>query len=90
MSSDKVLDNLRWVTAELQKTRREYRELESAAHEPVAIVGMGCRFPGGIDSPEDLWDVVAGERDVIGDFPLDRGWDEALFDPNPDAAGKTS
>uniref|UniRef100_UPI000AE44D32 beta-ketoacyl synthase N-terminal-like domain-containing protein n=1 Tax=Nocardia inohanensis TaxID=209246 RepID=UPI000AE44D32 len=89
MSGDKVLENLRWVTAELQKTRREYRELESAAFEPVAIVGMGCRFPGGISSPEDLWDVVIGERDVIGDFPVDRGWDTELFDQDPAAIGKS-
>ncbi|ORW64703.1 hypothetical protein AWC22_03060 [Mycobacterium riyadhense] len=58
--------------------------------EPVAVVGLGCRFPGGVDGAEALWEVVAQGRDVVGGFPLDRGWDvEGLFDPDPDAVGKT-
>ncbi|WP_261901085.1 type I polyketide synthase, partial [Mycobacterium marinum] len=58
--------------------------------EPIAIVGMGCRYPGGISSPAQLWQLVASGGDVIGEFPLDRGWDiERLFDPDPDALGKT-
>ena len=46
-----------------------------AAHEPVAVVGVGCRFPGGAGSAEELWGVVAGGVDAVGDFPGDRGWD---------------
>ncbi|WP_285762087.1 SDR family NAD(P)-dependent oxidoreductase, partial [Nocardiopsis ansamitocini] len=56
--------------------------------EPIAIVGMGCRFPGGVASPEDLWRLVAGGGEVLSAFPTDRGWDlEALFDADPDRAG---
>ncbi|MET7906473.1 SDR family NAD(P)-dependent oxidoreductase, partial [Streptomyces sp. NPDC005355] len=58
--------------------------------EPVAIVGIGCRFPGGVRSPEDLWRLVVSETDAVSRFPVDRGWDlEALFDPDPDAVGKS-
>ncbi|MCD0451744.1 SDR family NAD(P)-dependent oxidoreductase [Actinocorallia sp. API 0066] len=61
-----------------------------AADDPIAIVGLGCRFPGGVRDPEDLWRLLLDGADVTGDFPTDRGWDtDALHDPDPDAPGRT-
>ncbi|MDH6142628.1 acyl transferase domain-containing protein/acyl carrier protein [Kitasatospora sp. GP30] len=59
-----------------------------ASDEPVAIVAMGCRFPGGVGSPEELWRLIATGGDVIAGFPADRGWDlTGLFDDDPDRVG---
>ncbi|MFE2444554.1 type I polyketide synthase, partial [Streptomyces sp. NPDC059426] len=61
-----------------------------AADEPIAIVGMSCRFPGSVSSPEELWEIVAGGKDVISEFPVTRGWDlTGLYDPDPDKAGSS-
>ncbi|MBW8094272.1 polyketide synthase, partial [Streptomyces hygroscopicus subsp. hygroscopicus] len=56
--------------------------------EPIAIVGMSCRYPGGVTTPEELWQLVIGDTDAISGFPADRGWDlDTLFSDDPDQVG---
>ncbi|MEU3777049.1 thioester reductase domain-containing protein [Streptomyces sp. NPDC032472] len=84
---EKLVAYLKWVTADLEKTRRRVTELEEGDREPVAIVGMSCRFPGAAN-PDELWRLAVEERDEISDFPTDRGWDlDALYDPDPAKPG---
>ncbi|WP_018568368.1 type I polyketide synthase [Streptomyces sp. PsTaAH-124] len=90
MSNDqKLLDYLKAVTADLAQTRKRLQEAETAGQEPIAVIGMSCRYPGGVAGPEDLWKLVAEGRDAIGEFPADRGWDlDALF--AEDGPGRTA
>ncbi|MCC3773905.1 type I polyketide synthase [Streptomyces sp. UNOB3_S3] len=75
MSNDsKLVDYLKWVTADLHQTRQRLLEVEAGKQEPIAIVGMSCRLPGGVRSPEDLWRMLHEGRDGITPFPTDRGW----------------
>ncbi|MGW1958593.1 beta-ketoacyl synthase N-terminal-like domain-containing protein, partial [Streptomyces sp. NPDC001920] len=78
------------MTADLHDTRQRLAEAEASAgrREPIAIVGMGCRYPGGVRTPEGLWALTAEGRDAITAFPTDREWDVGeLYDPDPDRKG---
>ncbi|MFJ5954279.1 beta-ketoacyl synthase N-terminal-like domain-containing protein, partial [Streptomyces noursei] len=89
-NTDALADHLQ--TELFGAVEAEVRELVpglvSLADDPVVVVGMACRYPGGVGSPEELWRLVSEGADAIGDFPTNRGWDvESLYHPDPDHLG---
>lgn len=81
-------DALRRALGALRELRARLAQAEQAAHEPIAIVGIGCRFPGGSDTPEGYWDMLRDGRDAVRDVPADRWNLDDYYDPNPEVAGR--
>ncbi len=89
-NEERLRDYLKRVTGDLQAARARVRELEEDTRDAVAVIGMGCRWPGGVSSPDDLWRLLTGDADGISAFPDNRGWDVAgLYDPTPGTPGRT-
>ncbi|MET9496296.1 type I polyketide synthase [Streptomyces sp. NPDC006552] len=87
-NEQKLRDYLKRATVDLRESRQRVQELEERAHEPIAIVGMACRLPGGVTTPQELWELLSAGRDAVGPFPQGRGWDlEKLYDPDPARLG---
>ncbi|MEV4832455.1 type I polyketide synthase, partial [Micromonospora sp. NPDC049257] len=89
-NEEKLLGYLKRATTDLREARRQLRQAERREYDPIAIVGMSCRFPGGVDGPAALWRLLADGTDAVSDFPDDRGWNvEDIYDPDDSKAGKT-
>ncbi|ALG09890.1 type I polyketide synthase [Kibdelosporangium phytohabitans] len=87
-NEQKLRDYLKRATVELRQARRSLRQFEQRAGEPIAIVAMSCRFPGAVESPRQLWQVVSDGVDAVSGFPVNRGWPlESLYHPDPDHPG---
>ncbi|MET7993312.1 type I polyketide synthase [Amycolatopsis sp. NPDC005232] len=89
-STEQIVAALRQSMTDNERLKADNKKLSAQLHEPIAIIGMGCRYPGGVTTPDELWQLVAGGVDAIGEFPADRGWDTAsIHDPSGARPGTT-
>jgi acyl transferase domain-containing protein len=90
MNTDEIVEALRASLMDNERLRQENERLTQTTAEPVAVVGMACRFAGGVETPDDLWQLLLEERDGVTPFPTDRGWDvDRLYDPEHGAPGRS-
>ncbi|WP_026119636.1 type I polyketide synthase [Nocardiopsis ganjiahuensis] len=86
----RVVEALRASVKDNERLREQNRRLVEAATEPIAVTAMACRLPGGVQTPEQLWDLLVEERETVSGFPDDRDWDlRDLFDDDPDQPGRS-
>ncbi|MCP3804694.1 SDR family NAD(P)-dependent oxidoreductase [Allokutzneria sp. A3M-2-11 16] len=83
-TEEQYLEYLKRLTTDLRETKRRLHEVQERDFEPIAIVGMSCRFPGEVRSPEDLWRLVADGTDAVTGFPVDRDWGTEVYNPDPE------
>ncbi|MFC5753888.1 type I polyketide synthase, partial [Actinomadura rugatobispora] len=88
-ADDKLVRALRSALKENERLRQANLEVTAASNEAIAIIGMGCRFPGGVRTPREFWRLLADGADAVSPFPADRGWDPALYDPDPERGGRS-
>ncbi|MFF5334389.1 SDR family NAD(P)-dependent oxidoreductase [Streptomyces sp. NPDC013181] len=88
-SMEQVVAALRKSLTDNERLREENARLTAAGNDPIAIVAMACRYPGGAGTPEDLWRLVAEGVDAVSGFPSDRGWNPDVYDPEPGVPGKS-
>jgi myxalamid-type polyketide synthase MxaD len=88
MSQSDRLAQLKQVYQTVEKLQNKLEEMQQARNEPIAIIGMACRYPNGANSPEAFWDLLRDGRDGITEVPPDRWNADEFFDPHPDRPGK--